>query len=1149
MADTKAAIREVRDQLFLDRADQKYLSNVTANLNFERPLFGFGNDSLWRAVVRRLSLDYRQIANLFYDLLTEMFGPQKTVANVLSVDGIVLDEIVTVPIQQSQHRHSIPITSRTLPQRGVLVIDEGLASEETIQYSFRDPRTGEIELLTPLTQAHTALDRNASGYLKSDVPSSVGSTTLPLTNTNDFPTSGFPHPILIAPGTPEEEVTLLTGNNPTTGVLTVGSLANYQYGMRETPITSQLVLITGSDSHVIRVQDSSKFPEEGWIRVQQDVVSGLPSEDVEFIDNDITTGTLTLAKKLSGSYTVPPTGSITVSVLESKTSVQLAQVQVKGVEWDIFQTEQGILKIYIPQELSQNRLQDVSFLHGLALLSTPPTSVLRSAVAIGDMTLAATIGGTDKFPRSGILIIDAGGGSEEKVCYTRVDGKSSTKLYADGGGTIAIGTTTLFVEDITPIVAFDEINIEKKIVLSRDQGSPNEEVVYYQSLDQDNNTITLQAPTAKTHLPGALVTPIDGDTFYLTTPAVNSHIIGESLSLYQAVYAGTGSQAVGSLVVPAGSAIVDGDFFVVPDGINPPYTFEFDSDATLNYVGRIPITFVGTETAAQIRDLIITAINGTTIDITASIGGAAIVALLHDYKGTVGNQPILEYVSSPVFVASGMADGTDPLWDGRIFSLIDDLFQGHYLYDPGSPAIETTQTTLESNVAGPQKLEVTQHGTRTTLEISDATLFDATGNFNVTIRGGGSSETVDVQGTVLRRDAGPVTVTSNTSPGAYTVPLTGAALLPAPSAGPPYGYRIIFDRNGSNQEIGVVVSTAVSSCTLETPTTVTHLAGESVELMADVIELSQSLEFDHEGRIPWSQKLLAVPGPLAEDSKVSLVNEERRWIEVGSLFGVGDSFSKAGTTITFTDASAAFVTSDVGKTIRIAGAITSGNNGLFVITSRISGTQITYENAAGATEAFTGTWIIAGFPTTGSRVVINFGNARLLVESTLQTNHAAGGSSLVLVSTAKFPTSGYPYFVEIDVDASSIVGFPTRANVKETIAVSLNDPSTGTLTLVSPLKESHLQGSRVQYNPGPALAVTYSSTLTGPTRLVFRTSVRFEKSHVKGETVNLSGIQSLPSTKGSDYGFYLPSTWADRLQYLFDRGRAAGVQVVVINEK
>lgn len=91
------------------------------------------------------------------------------------------------------------------------------------------------------------------------------------------------------------------------------------------------------------------------------------------------------------------------------------------------------------------------------------------------------------------------------------------------------------------------------------------------------------------------------------------------------------------------------------------------------------------------------------------------------------------------------------------------------------------------------------------------------------------------------------------------------------------------------------------------------------------------------------------------------VSREKNRRRSGSGYGLGDSFALVGTTITLTDVGAAFVASDVGKTIKIEGATTLGNNGLFVITSRISGTQITYENASGFTEAYAGTWTIADF--------------------------------------------------------------------------------------------------------------------------------------------------------------------------------------------
>lgn len=79
----------------------------------------------------------------------------------------------------------------------------------------------------------------------------------------------------------------------------------------------------------------------------------------------------------------------------------------------------------------------------------------------------------------------------------------------------------------------------------------------------------------------------------------------------------------------------------------------------------------------------------------------------------------------------------------------------------------------------------------------------------------------------------------------------------------------------------------------------------------------------------------------------------------GDQSGGGDGFSITGTTVTLTDTAGAFTADMVGREITIAGATSAGNDGTFVVTSRISATQITYENAAGVTEAGAGTWSVA----------------------------------------------------------------------------------------------------------------------------------------------------------------------------------------------
>lgn len=72
--------------------------------------------------------------------------------------------------------------------------------------------------------------------------------------------------------------------------------------------------------------------------------------------------------------------------------------------------------------------------------------------------------------------------------------------------------------------------------------------------------------------------------------------------------------------------------------------------------------------------------------------------------------------------------------------------------------------------------------------------------------------------------------------------------------------------------------------------------------------------------------------------------------------GTNSAFSLAGSTITLTSNEALFTPEMVGREITISGATTPGNDGTFVITSYISTTQVTYENAGGATEAGAGTW-------------------------------------------------------------------------------------------------------------------------------------------------------------------------------------------------
>lgn len=117
--------------------------------------------------------------------------------------------------------------------------------------------------------------------------------------------------------------------------------------------------------------------------------------------------------------------------------------------------------------------------------------------------------------------------------------------------------------------------------------------------------------------------------------------------------------ATGSLTFPAGSLINDGETFTLNDGINSATVFEFNSGGGVTG-GNVGITYTGSETAAQIRDLARTAINGvgSTLRITASNLSSAGLTLVNDVGGEAGNQLVTDTIADAGFTHTGMSGGT-----------------------------------------------------------------------------------------------------------------------------------------------------------------------------------------------------------------------------------------------------------------------------------------------------------------------------------------------------------------------------------------------------------------------------------------------------------------------------------------------------------
>ena len=137
--------------------------------------------------------------------------------------------------------------------------------------------------------------------------------------------------------------------------------------------------------------------------------------------------------------------------------------------------------------------------------------------------------------------------------------------------------------------------------------------------------------------------------------------------------AGPHQGAEGTITVVSGDRIVDGENFVLTHEnpithVTSLITFEFDDDSSVVETGTLrAVDFVGTETADQMRDLIIDAINAApNPDVVASISGPGVVGLLHNVVGRLGAYQITDTVVHPGFAHTGMT------WPGIILPTAPD---------------------------------------------------------------------------------------------------------------------------------------------------------------------------------------------------------------------------------------------------------------------------------------------------------------------------------------------------------------------------------------------------------------------------------------------------------------------------------------------
>ena len=120
-----------------------------------------------------------------------------------------------------------------------------------------------------------------------------------------------------------------------------------------------------------------------------------------------------------------------------------------------------------------------------------------------------------------------------------------------------------------------------------------------------------------------------------------------------------GYTARGRIFTVVGASIVHGESFTIQDGGGGNVQFVFDQTNAFTQTSSLyPIPYVGTESAQQMRDLMVAAVNASGLNLSAvGTSEAEELIITHNAVGTIGNVAILEAVGAGAFVVEGLSYG------------------------------------------------------------------------------------------------------------------------------------------------------------------------------------------------------------------------------------------------------------------------------------------------------------------------------------------------------------------------------------------------------------------------------------------------------------------------------------------------------------
>ena len=504
----QSAIREVRDQLFLDTADGLRLNIVTGNLGLDRPLTGVDDDT-WRSLAKQIALKPKLVTNVFHRVMEACVGPQNARIASIGLANEAGESVVEM------------VNAADLLQVGTLIFSPGLVNEETVKFCFRDLVSNRVFLESELTNVHPELPE-ASSFVA--VTATVASGSLTIRNDLNFPDSGFPWAVIVDRGKPTQEILSVSNHVSGTGILTLSSPTTQPHATAKSRNFLRRALdeaIAAKRDFLQMDQDATRdFPLTGWLRLD----FGLGTEEVvEYTNNDVANNLFELKTPLAFAHTA----GASVELVDPGATVEIVSVMQEAVDWSIHQTNPRQVQIYLPASFSTVTNRDASYLHDVVPAAASTTT--NKAASIGDTSLfSASFAG---FPKTGMVLVN---GTDTHM-YTF----QGSELLSVVGGTVDVSDPAEGVQVMTAAAGtFNADMLGQSVDVTSADVSNNEGLFLILAVSRDGDELSYFNPVGTA---GAAIT-VTYDIFpemRLTVGLASAYGGGTSLDLIRVIHPGT----------------------------------------------------------------------------------------------------------------------------------------------------------------------------------------------------------------------------------------------------------------------------------------------------------------------------------------------------------------------------------------------------------------------------------------------------------------------------------------------------------------------------------------------------------------------------------------------------------------------------------